>query len=443
MPTALLRVSCKKYCFCYNLFPRLKTSSLLVLILLMLVITFYMANDHQTDDSLNQIAKPRSDPLGSFDCAALIRQDEFSISNADTYSALYPHVPHKNGDYFYKLCRNCEEFKKHGRYISEKNTTKEETDFPLAYSIVLYKDPDQFERLLRAIYRPHNYYCIHVDKSSDPLILKDVRAIANCLKNVFIASRIIDVEWGKFSETEAELICMRDLLKRKKWKYFINLTGQEFPLKTNLQIVRILKAFKGANDIAGAREKDFEHRTKYRYVNFKPMGLKSPPPHNIKASKGSIHITASRGYVNFLIRDRRAQDFTKWVQDTRNPDETLFSSLNHNPHLKVPGSFNGTPTHRKPFITRHKLWQKVNPNSCHGKWLRSVCVFGHGDLQSLTTSIKLFANKFEQSFMPMTLRCLGEWHFNRTRDEYNGQYIFDAKKYENMPQVRLQLKNSS
>jgi hypothetical protein len=38
-------------------------------------------------------------------------------------------------------------------------------------------------------------------------------------------------------------------MKYKKWKYFINLTGQEFPLKTNQEIVKILKSYKGANDV--------------------------------------------------------------------------------------------------------------------------------------------------------------------------------------------------
>ena len=41
--------------------------------------------------------------------------------------------------------------------------------------------------------------------------------------------------------------------RRKKWKYFINLTGQEFPLKTNYEIVQILKAYKGANNVEGTR----------------------------------------------------------------------------------------------------------------------------------------------------------------------------------------------
>ena len=40
---------------------------------------------------------------------------------------------------------------------------------------------------------------------------------------------------------------MQYLWKAKSWKYYINLTGQEFPLKTNLEIVQILKAMGGAN----------------------------------------------------------------------------------------------------------------------------------------------------------------------------------------------------
>ena len=40
---------------------------------------------------------------------------------------------------------------------------------------------------------------------------------------------------------------MQYLWAAKSWKYYINLTGQEFPLKTNLKIVEILQAMNGAN----------------------------------------------------------------------------------------------------------------------------------------------------------------------------------------------------
>lgn len=34
-----------------------------------------------------------------------------------------------------------------------------------------------------------------------------------------------------------------------KWKYFINVCGQDFPLKTNLEIVRMLKSLWGSNSM--------------------------------------------------------------------------------------------------------------------------------------------------------------------------------------------------
>ena len=114
------------------------------------------------------------------------------------------------------------------------------------------KDAEMFERLLRAIYRPQNTYCISLDHSSKPVVQAVVRAIAECFDNVFLPVQLVDVEWGKYSLLEAELVCMEELLLRyKKWKYFINLTGQEFPLKSNMALVKILHAYNGANNLEG------------------------------------------------------------------------------------------------------------------------------------------------------------------------------------------------
>ena len=105
------------------------------------------------------------------------------------------------------------------------------------------------ERLLRAIYRPHNFYCIHIDSNSPHQTQRALTSIASCFHNVFIASTSYNVEWGKATVLYAEIQCMKDLLRYRTWKYFINLTGQEFPLKTNRELVKILKAYSGANDI--------------------------------------------------------------------------------------------------------------------------------------------------------------------------------------------------
>jgi len=51
----------------------------------------------------------------------------------------------------------------------------------------------QVERLLRAIYMPQNFYCIHVDSKSPRHVHQAAAAIANCFDNVFIASRLESV----------------------------------------------------------------------------------------------------------------------------------------------------------------------------------------------------------------------------------------------------------
>ena len=150
--------------------------------------------------------------------------------------------------YYITATEDCDVFIREKGYIIKTMTSEEET-FPIAYSILMYKDVNQVERLMRAIYRPQNYYCIHVDKKASENVSTSIRGIANCFNNVFVTSHSVDVRWGKFTVLEPELICMKELWRYRKWKYFINLTGQEFPLKTNLDLVRILKAYNGANDV--------------------------------------------------------------------------------------------------------------------------------------------------------------------------------------------------
>jgi len=68
---------------------------------------------------------------------------------------------------------------------------------------------------------------------------------------------------------------------------------------------------------------------------------KPAAPYDIDITKGSVHIAAVRGFIEYVIHSRTAAEFLDWVKDTAIPDETFFASLNHNPHLRVPGSYLG------------------------------------------------------------------------------------------------------
>ena len=154
-----------------------------------------------------------------------------------------------NSTFYLDASRNCSHFIESRGYITWP-LSQLEYDFPIAYSILAFKDIEMLERLLRSIYRPQNFYCIHIDLKSDEDYFKAVESISMCFENVFLTRKRISVIWGTFSILEPELMCMELLWKRQGWKYFINLTGQEFPLKTNYELVKILTAYNGANDIS-------------------------------------------------------------------------------------------------------------------------------------------------------------------------------------------------
>ena len=77
--------------------------------------------------------------------------------------------------------------------------------------------------------------------------------MADCFPdNVFLATKPVDVKHGFHSVLLGEFSCMSDLVGiSKKWKYYINLTGEEFPLVTNLELVSFLRRLHGINLIDG------------------------------------------------------------------------------------------------------------------------------------------------------------------------------------------------
>lgn len=143
----------------------------------------------------------------------------------------------------------------------------EEIDFPLAFSLVVYTDSERVLRLLRAIYRPHNYYCIHIDRKSPPAFVAEIERLKQCKEmnhNVYFVERSsrLNVHWGRLSVLDADLICARILLERAptRWKYWINLTGQEFPLRTNWELVRALSLLNGTNLVDAIYRRRIMHR---------------------------------------------------------------------------------------------------------------------------------------------------------------------------------------
>ncbi|XP_067671806.1 beta-1,3-galactosyl-O-glycosyl-glycoprotein beta-1,6-N-acetylglucosaminyltransferase-like [Haliotis asinina] len=350
-------------------------------------------------------------------CKRLIQGDEAEINRTSILSTKDLHLQKDLNVHIGEL-RSCSNYLRSRRFIHHAMRT--ELDFPIAYSILIFKDFDQFVSLLEAIWRPQNVYCVHVDWKSSHVFHVAVRRLTSCFTNVFIASRTVRVQWGTFTVLEPELVCMKDMWRlQTKWRYFINLTGQEFPLKTNYELVKILQAYNGTNDIFGTS----------RRANKGRWSGALPAPHAITPMKGPVHVIASRGFVEFVLHSHVAHDFLQWTTKTKYPDETFFASLNNNKHLEVPGHYAGDPENRdRKFFGRYKIWKDYGL-PCRGRYVRLICVFGVGDLARLTTAVGLFANKFHASFQPMAYQCVREWYFQKVERELHGHLDFDVSLY--------------
>ena len=332
-----------------------------------------------------------------------------------------------------------------GRKFPRVPNSREEANYPIAYSIVMHRDVWQMQSLLHAIYQPQNAYCIHVDQKAAADVKALVQEIAQCFHNVFIASQLESVIYASYSRLKADLNCMQDLLHTNiSWQYVINLTGQEFPLKTNLELVRILKTYAGANDIEMLslhKTKQFSSRFARQYEYNRqntrlvviPRSNKPPPPHNITVVKGSAFGVFHREFVQYVFHNPTVEDFLTWLQDVYSPDEMFWATVSshfHNPMFAdAPGKWKRDPE-AKPWLAKYVIW-KADKIKCHGKTTHLICILTAHDLPNLASRPELFANKFDISQDSLVLDCLGEWIYNKT----HSPFTLDMNYYQNLPFV--------
>ena len=80
-----------------------------------------------------------------------------------------------------------------------------------------------------------------------------------------------------------------------KWRYLINIAGQSFPLKTNEEIVNILRIYNGANDIEGIYgRRILKSRFQKEWVEENGKVSHSMATHSVAPNLGSGYSTAGR-----------------------------------------------------------------------------------------------------------------------------------------------------
>ncbi|KAK3539515.1 hypothetical protein QTP70_009491 [Hemibagrus guttatus] len=373
-------------------------------------------------------------PEDECNCKKILQGDLDEIKHAKilTITKGFKNITRITDEQYVKQAEDCETFLRTRKYLPFPLSEEEEA-FPVAYSIVVHHKVQNFERLLRSIYSPQNFYCIHVDKKAPQSTITAIGAIVSCIDNVFLASKTEEVVYASWSRVQADINCMKDLYKvSSSWKYFINLCGQDFPIKTNLELVHALKALGGANSLETQitpPNKVYRWKKRHQLINDRIQTTdqdKSPPPFGIKIFTGGAYIVVSRDFVRYVLEDPKAQVLMSWLNDTYSPDEFIWATVQ-----RIPGVPGFLRAHSKYDITdiysisRVIKWaahegalDAVYP-ACQGIHIRDICVYGAGDLQWIVNQHHLFANKFDTDFDPIAIRCLEKYLRHKALKNYH------------------------
>ncbi|XP_052400400.1 beta-1,3-galactosyl-O-glycosyl-glycoprotein beta-1,6-N-acetylglucosaminyltransferase 3-like [Carassius gibelio] len=374
---------------------------------------------HKEESVFNNLLKQDAGELQA--CSAIIQEDMDGVDK-EVFKKLLASKKRKSQlseSFYLNATKDCPSYIRDRGFLTV-SLSKEEKDFPIAYSMVIHEKIEMFERLLRAIYTPHNVYCVHMDQKSPEIFKQAVRAIASCLTNVFVASKLESVIYASWSRVQADINCMQDLLKSPvQWKYLLNTCGTDFPIKTNAEMVQSLKHLNGKNSLESEDVKDKHWRWQYHHnvtdVVTQTDVKKSPPPIKSPMFSGNAYFVVSREFVEHIFKSKEIENFMEWEKDTYSPDEHMWATLQRMP--SVPGSNPPNIKYQQSdmnAIARLVKWSYHEGDldsgapypPCTGTHRRAVCVYGAGDLKWIVQQHHLLANKFDPEVDDIAIKCM-------------------------------------
>ncbi|CAI2311025.1 unnamed protein product [Caenorhabditis sp. 36 PRJEB53466] len=330
----------------------------------------------------------------------------------------------------------CETLKTLFRF-NEYPLSDEEAVYPLAYGMLVYKELSQVLFLLSSIYHPQNEYCIAVGENSAALFQNLLRELSGCYPNIHFMKRP-PISWGSHEIINSAYGCLEFLSHLKSnWRYFQYLSGVDAPLKTNLEMVRIMKALRGS---ANVEIKEYqEGRLRGKNITSSPLPL----------FKSSLSALIPREAADQMASSLVPRELLEFLENTGIADEGFWGTLFGNKDkFNISGSVNGREwielrqnqkelnltaqgNGMKYYMSRDQIWWK---DQCSNYMAAGSCVFGWGDLKRLLSSKALVGHKFYLTSQPEAYFCILKKIRDRSDDPKDQ---LDVSFYTELPQVEL------
>jgi hypothetical protein len=257
----------------------------------------------------------------------------------------------------------------------------------LAYVITAHRSPRQFARLLRAIHVPQNTYVLHVDAKADAGVHEVARQFAAEHRNAAVIPPEAII-WGSWRLSRAQVRGLAKALEvSRDWAYCLNLTAQDYPLKTQAQIAATLASGpSGANylevldfdNASPGPRKRLEHYWLPFRGQMRKLSLFRRPPPKFKVYWGSNYFNLTRAACGHLVRSDVSRRMQRTFRLTRCADEMIFQNA----------IMHGPPELRDSVVNK-TFRQLTWTGGAHPK------TYTMTDLDELVASDAFFARKFD------------------------------------------------
>ncbi|HBR11635.1 MAG TPA: glycosyl transferase [Chryseobacterium sp.] len=205
----------------------------------------------------------------------------------------------------------------------------------IAYFILIHHQPEWFKKLFDKIYTRDQFYLIHIDRKVNATFREDIQQFLIAYPNAYVLESI-NINSGGFSIITAQLNAMEFLLNvSPDWDFFVNLSGEDYPLKSQPIIRRFLTENRLKNYLFYYDQKFYRPDTLRRIQNhftelayhissliYKRKFMKGVTPYI-----GGKWVIFTRETCAFLCSNDKVMKFEEFYINTFLPGDSFFQTV--------------------------------------------------------------------------------------------------------------------